>query len=258
MTIEGNRGEVHLRDWLRARIEEKGLEETAGELLIPVDTLKCVLDLEQVNGALLRHLRDFQAKVDGDARQSVGEAGLALMDEYAGGRVKFSGEDYSGGDLHGAWLPGTDFSYSNLGGCNLRDAWLLDSDLGVVNLDRAELTGANLSICELVGTNFAGAILRGTGLAASMLRHANFEGADLRGACLAAANLRGAKLKGAHLEGADLRYADMTDAFIDGARFDGAWLDGAILPPGARVAETGPESGASRTEQKEQERESAQ
>ena len=237
MVSQEEEGRTHLRDWLKDRIAEQGLREIAAELLLPAGTLKCVLDLDKVNGALLRHLRDYRAKVDGEKRQSLGKVGAALSEDYAEGQLDFSGGDYAGDDLHGVWLPGANFSYSDLSGADLQDVWLLCGDLSVANLESANLAGAILADTELVGANLAGANLAGSGLAAANLSHANFEGACARDACLAAANLKGAKLKGTRFDGADLLCADLTGAFIDGAVFDRARLTGAKLPPGVTVSE---------------------
>lgn len=162
-----------------------------------------------------------------------------LLEQYAAGRLDFSGVDLSEANLSGAKLNGVNFSEANLSVVNLSGANLSEANLSYAKLNVARLSGANLSgailnhaslnVTNLIRADLHRAQLRGASLIRAELIRADLSGADLFEANLTSADLREATLRQGNLRRADLSEATLRGASVTGANLEQANLNASDL-----------------------------
>jgi uncharacterized protein YjbI with pentapeptide repeats len=139
------------------------------------------------------------------------------------------GIDWSGCNLVGADLTGTNISNANFAGADLRSARFDQSILNGANFSHANLTDASFPDTILNGANLSNAIARNIYLVAADLISANLSNADLSGGNIIYADFSSANLDGASLVNALLDPADFTNASLIGTNLSGARLNGAVF-----------------------------
>jgi uncharacterized protein YjbI with pentapeptide repeats/beta-lactamase regulating signal transducer with metallopeptidase domain len=147
-------------------------------------------------------------------------SGARLVGTNFGGG-NFNGVDFNGADLRnasfrGAHMTGCDFSNANLAGVDFRGSRLSGCDFSRARLGSSELRDV-LNSCT--GCDFGHTDMRGLDLSHVRANGDDFSGADLRGANFAGADLVGIDFSGARLDGAN----------VTGTTFNGCDLDGVDL-----------------------------
>ena len=148
----------------------------------------------------------------------------------APGAVSLQGADFSGAQLEGAKMPGSDLRGTDFQGAFLKDIDLAGSYLGEATFDRADLSGASLR-----GVKASKASFRDTRLAEATLRSGNFYAANFEAATLTAATLNYADLSGTRFSGATLEKARLYGVQLNFAKLSKADLRRAQLSSGAQL-----------------------
>lgn len=144
-------------------------------------------------------------------------------------QTKLNHVDFSHANLQNAVFSHAKSKSLELDYANLQNAKLDKSELQGASFIKANLQNANFGDAKLNNTHFYEANMQGANLIGVNLQKAMLRGVNLQKADLRSANLRGADLSEVDLRGADLRKADLGGADLRLANLEGANLEATVL-----------------------------